>query len=451
MNARFFFLLLIIPLASAQLNISNIGEMKAQLDVNWTIGVDGGNVSTLNFTVYAPVNDSNQQLLSISSSHPYTLVRDGKNTKLIFSFDNPGSETHISTSFLVRTDYRNGSIPRTVSLPLNAELENETNLTAFNDGIKSKAYEVIGDKDDALEVLAALEAWVHNNIMYDLAYADKELSAIDVFNIRRGTCDEFSHLLISFGRVAGIPMSFVSGYVNSGEKWDFHAWVEAEIPGIGPIEIDPTYNELFLLDATHIRVATEADQSMIVEKVSALGDGDAKITTNKSYDITILEIDNFEKLADLNITTKEINESHEAVDVEIKNMKNEYIFVPLKIYPTLGLDVDTEEHMVYLPPLGNKTVEYVLTIPPLKENAIYTFPIDIETLGEKDEVNFTRTTTVNAFNDNEEQQQIMGMPNLSQVNSGVGAFNETGGQQKQPAVCAPAFILLCALLFSSRR
>ena len=429
MNCRFFALLLLIPLISAQLNITEIGEMKARLDINWSIHLEG-DVDRLNFTVYAPINDSNQQLLSISSSHPYALIKDGKNLKLFFSFEKPGNELNISTSFLIKTNYQDEKITATTGFPFEAKMGEETELTAYNDDIKKKADEVAGGKRDALEVLAALDEWVHNNIEYNISYAELELPATAVYGKRQGTCDEYAHLLISFGRAVGIPISFVSGYVNSGEEWAPHAWVEADVPGVGLIQLDPTYNEASFLDATHIRIATEADQSKVSDKVNAVGPSVAKITTEKNYGISILETKNFERWMGLNVTTEEIDKAHEAVDVTIKNERNEHIFVPLKIYPTAGLTVDEDEHMVYLPPFGEEKVRYVLTLPALKENSIYSFPIRVETLGEKSDITFKRTTA---------------------VATGNATGNETGGGKEQVAVCGPALLLLCALLFSSKR
>lgn len=432
MNCRFFAILFLISLASAELNISEIGEMKAQLDINWTIGIEGA-VNRLNFTANAPANDSNQQVLSISSSHPYTLVRDGNNLKLVFMFEEPGDEIDISATFLIKTNYQEGKITQTTDFPFEGEIGEETELIAFNAGIKEKADEVVGGRKDALEVLAALGEWVHNNMEYDIACADVELPAVEVFGRMEGTCDEYSHLLIAFGRAAGIPMSFVSGYVHSGEEWAPHAWVEAEIPGVGPIQIDPTYNEAFLLDATHIRIATEADQSKITEKVNAIGPGEAKMTIGKSYKVSILETKNFGGWVGLDAATEKVDEAHESVDVEIRNEKNEHVFVPLKIHPTAGLKVDEDEHMIYLPPFGEKTIKYVLVLPALQENVIYTFPIRIETLGEKKDVAFKRTTAAPADGDD--------------GNDGY----EPGPEQPEVAVCGSVLLLLGTLLFSSRR
>ncbi|MEM1441924.1 MAG: transglutaminase family protein [Verrucomicrobiota bacterium] len=68
---------------------------------------------------------------------------------------------------------------------------------------------------------------------------------------KKGTCQDFSHLLISYCRALGMPARYLSGYLydpglDTKTEADFigsgatHAWVEVHVPSIGWVGIDPT-------------------------------------------------------------------------------------------------------------------------------------------------------------------------------------------------------------------
>ncbi len=81
---------------------------------------------------------------------------------------------------------------------------------------------------------------------------------------RRGVCQDFAHVTIALVRGMGIPCRYVSGYLfhdnRAGERsvdGASHAWVEAWLPGLGWIGVDPTNRTLAM--NRHIRVAIGRD------------------------------------------------------------------------------------------------------------------------------------------------------------------------------------------------
>jgi transglutaminase-like putative cysteine protease len=79
---------------------------------------------------------------------------------------------------------------------------------------------------------------------------------------REGVCQDFAHIMIGVVRGLGIPCRYVSGYLFHGDtdrspEGATHAWVEACLPQIGWVGIDPT-NDLLAGDR-HIRVAIGRD------------------------------------------------------------------------------------------------------------------------------------------------------------------------------------------------
>ncbi len=86
----------------------------------------------------------------------------------------------------------------------------------------------------------------------------------DALAARRGVCQDFAHVTIALIRRMGIPCRYVSGYLfhnqQNGERsvdGASHAWVEAWLPALGWVGIDPT-NRTLAMDR-HIRVAIGRD------------------------------------------------------------------------------------------------------------------------------------------------------------------------------------------------
>ena len=86
----------------------------------------------------------------------------------------------------------------------------------------------------------------------------------DALAARQGVCQDFAHVMIALVRSMGIPCRYVSGYLFHTHDRDersvdgaSHAWVEAWLPTLGWIGIDPT-NRTLAMDR-HIRVAIGRD------------------------------------------------------------------------------------------------------------------------------------------------------------------------------------------------
>jgi transglutaminase-like putative cysteine protease len=95
-------------------------------------------------------------------------------------------------------------------------------------------------------------------------------SVEDCLATRAGVCQDFSHLLIALLRKRGIPARYVSGYLVPRQSLDAksamenviggqasHAWVQANIPDLGWIGLDPTVG--YFVEEQHILVARGRD------------------------------------------------------------------------------------------------------------------------------------------------------------------------------------------------
>jgi transglutaminase-like putative cysteine protease len=104
------------------------------------------------------------------------------------------------------------------------------------------------------DVIRAYEAWLDQNVVYDLdaPVPDSDANAVDdfLFESRRGFCEQIASALTIMLRTQGVPARVATGYL-SGERdqiagvfevraRDAHAWVEVWFPETGWQAFDPT-------------------------------------------------------------------------------------------------------------------------------------------------------------------------------------------------------------------
>jgi len=137
----------------------------------------------------------------------------------------------------------------------------ETALTEPNDEIRSFAQEVTGSKPDRLSKLHALLDTLPETITFDTDPTHAHTTAAEAFAIRRGVCQDISHIFIASARSLGIPARYVSGYLHRAdgmnEQQAGHAWAEAFVDGLGWIAFDAT-NGMCATDS-YLRVAVGLD------------------------------------------------------------------------------------------------------------------------------------------------------------------------------------------------
>ena len=79
--------------------------------------------------------------------------------------------------------------------------------------------------------------------------------------MKRGVCQDLTHILIAAARACGFPARYVSGYFHRAdgitEQEAGHAWAEVKVPGLGWVGLDPA-NGISASEA-HVRVAVGLD------------------------------------------------------------------------------------------------------------------------------------------------------------------------------------------------
>jgi hypothetical protein len=125
--------------------------------------------------------------------------------------------------------------------------------------------------DNILEEVTNIVDWVYNYIEYDISYSEKVVEAVNILKERKGVCSEFAILAAAILRERGIPTRYVTGYASSSVEWQPHAWLEVYIPNHGWIQVDPTFGEVGLVDASHLMMSKAKDPSEIKDRVTAYG------------------------------------------------------------------------------------------------------------------------------------------------------------------------------------
>jgi transglutaminase-like putative cysteine protease len=84
---------------------------------------------------------------------------------------------------------------------------------------------------------------------------------VEAVALRRGVCQDLSHIFIACARLIGAPARYVSGHLvklnGEVEQQASHAWAEALVPGLGWVGFDAANGACPA--ETHVRVATGFD------------------------------------------------------------------------------------------------------------------------------------------------------------------------------------------------
>ena len=118
-----------------------------------------------------------------------------------------------------------------------------------------------GNTGDTLALLHELMKALNREIIFDTSPTQTVTTAAEAFALRRGVCQDLTHIFIAAARQLGIPARYIGGHFYRADgvtaQEAGHAWVEAFIENLGWIGFDPT-NGISTTDA-HVRVAAGLD------------------------------------------------------------------------------------------------------------------------------------------------------------------------------------------------
>jgi transglutaminase-like putative cysteine protease len=118
-----------------------------------------------------------------------------------------------------------------------------------------------GAGTDPLDRLHRLLAAVVKEVDYDKKATTSGATAAEAFALRKGVCQDLSHIFIAAARRMGIPARYISGHLaradGAEEQEAAHAWAEAFVPNLGWVGFDPANG--YCTTEAHVRVAAGLD------------------------------------------------------------------------------------------------------------------------------------------------------------------------------------------------
>lgn len=180
-----------------------------------------------------------------------------------FTAEGPLSELSVQAEGEVETQDTQGVVRGSIERFPPTLFLRETPLTAPDGAIRDFArvmQEASGG--DVLNLLHVLLRRVHEAVTLETDPTQEAGSAAEAFRLKRGVCQDLTHVFIAASRCLGIPTRYAGGYLNCADatldRQAPHAWAEAFVPGLGWVGFDPATGAC-PTDA-HVRVAVGLDR-----------------------------------------------------------------------------------------------------------------------------------------------------------------------------------------------
>lgn len=149
---------------------------------------------------------------------------------------------------------------------------------ADNPAIAAYARSAVKPGMTVCEAAYAICKLIHTDFKYDPEATTVDSTPFEAFKIKRGVCQDFTHVMIVALRSLGIPAGYVSGFLRTipppgKERLEgadaMHAWVRVWCgESLGYIELDPTNN--IPAGGDHIVVAYGRDYSDVAPVIGVL-------------------------------------------------------------------------------------------------------------------------------------------------------------------------------------
>lgn len=160
------------------------------------------------------------------------------------STDRSTSALTVKVSGEVRTADTGGVVSRAIErLPPGVFLR-ETPLTRPDEPLRELAAAVAAEAGSGtLERMHVLLGRLHQSVAFDPDATHVAVSAAEAYALRRGVCQDLTHIFLSVARRLGAPARYVSGHLlrEDGciEQEAGHAWAETFVDGLGWVGFDP--------------------------------------------------------------------------------------------------------------------------------------------------------------------------------------------------------------------
>ena len=179
-----------------------------------------------------------------------------------FTAEGPFAELSIAVDGEVDTQDSNGVVsgaverfPPSLFLRETALTQPDAAIAEFAEGVRASA------GTESLPLLHELMSALNREMTFDTDPTHPATTAAEAFALRRGVCQDLTHVYIAATRALGIPARYVGGHFHRADgvtaQEAGHAWAEAFVEDLGWVGFDPT-NGICVSEA-HVRVAMGLD------------------------------------------------------------------------------------------------------------------------------------------------------------------------------------------------
>jgi transglutaminase-like putative cysteine protease len=126
------------------------------------------------------------------------------------------------------------------------------------------AMDWVQERTDVLQACQKIMKEIYEGFEYCTEVTNVHTHLTEVLDLRKGVCQDFTHVMIGVCRCLGIPARYVSGYLftNPGPEAlrgteASHAWCEVFLPTLGWRGFDPTNNQM--ADGRYVKLAIGRD------------------------------------------------------------------------------------------------------------------------------------------------------------------------------------------------
>ena len=167
-------------------------------------------------------------------------------------------------------DYESSSY-RTQNYEMDRYLAHDPEHEVLSPELISLSKKIVGEEDSPLVKAERIYEWIGENIEYDKAY--KGGGALNTYLEGKGTCGDYTDLMITLLRIQKIPARKVYGFFlderwpQKGDEYTIsdgisqHCWAEYFVPKVGWVICEPTFGNNYAdyyaaIDCSHFRTFT---------------------------------------------------------------------------------------------------------------------------------------------------------------------------------------------------
>lgn len=177
-----------------------------------------------------------------------------------FTAESPFNALNVTVEGEVETQDTHGIVRGAIERFPPAMFLRDTDLTRADPAIMAFAEEARA-AGDSLKVLHRLLEMLNRDMTFDIDPTRPSTTAAEAFALKRGVCQDLTHVFITAARHLGMPARYIGGHFRRADgitaQEAGHAWAEAFVPELGWVAFDAT-NGICATDA-HVRVAVGLD------------------------------------------------------------------------------------------------------------------------------------------------------------------------------------------------